>query len=118
MSECNQKVLDRQHNSGWDVNYSFGGASRVTPRDLPCGRGEAPGHAWGVVGQADAAVGAEEDDAAVAAEPVVEVGDGVGGGLLRGGAGGTRSTAHLPRTSFMMGSPQPVSETAAERLSA
>ena len=65
------------------------------------------------------AVGAEEDDAAVAAEAVEEIVDGVGGGVLRGGsAAATRSTAHLPRTSFMMGSPQPVRETAAERLSA
>ncbi len=30
----------------------------------------------------------------------------------------TRSVAHLPRTSFMMGSPQPVRETAADWLSA
>ncbi len=52
------------------------------------GGGDAPGHAWGVVGEADLAVGAEEDDAAVAAEAGVEVGDGVGGGLLWGGAGG------------------------------
>src|ERR1035437_8300016 len=29
----------------------------------------------------------------------------------------TRSVAHLPRTSFMMGSPHPVRERAAERLS-
>ena len=52
------------------------------------GGGEAPGHAGGVVGEAEAAVGAEEDDAAVTAEAVIEVGDGFAGGDLRGGAGG------------------------------
>jgi hypothetical protein len=40
------------------------------------------------VGEAEAAVGAEEDDAAVAAEAVVEVGDGFAGGDFWGGAGG------------------------------
>ena len=48
------------------------------------GGGDAPGHARGVVGDADAAVGAEEDDAAVAAEAGVEVVDGGSGGVLRG----------------------------------
>ena len=52
------------------------------------GGGDAPGHAGGVVGEADLAVGAEEDDAAVAAE----AGDrGSRWRLwrrLRGGAGG------------------------------
>jgi hypothetical protein len=70
------------------------------------------------VGEAEAAVGAEEDDAAVAAETVVEVGDGFAGGDSGAVPAATRSVAHLPRTSFMMGSPQPVRETAAERLSA
>jgi len=40
------------------------------------------------VGQAEAAVGAKEDDAAVSTEAVVEVGDGFSGGDLRGGAVG------------------------------
>jgi hypothetical protein len=52
------------------------------------GGGQAPGHAGSVVGEAEAAVGAEEDDAAVSAEAVVEVGDGFAGGDFRGGAGG------------------------------
>ena len=65
------------------------------------------------------AVRAEEDDAAVAAETVVEVGDGCGQRQAVGWLPeATRSTAHLPRTSFMMGSPQPVRETAADWLSA
>jgi len=40
------------------------------------------------MGEAEAAVGSEEDDAAVSAEAVVEVGDGFAGGDFRGGAGG------------------------------
>jgi len=52
------------------------------------GGGKAPGHGGGVVGEAEAAVGAEEDDAAVAAEAVVEIGDGFAGGDLRGRAVG------------------------------
>ena len=89
------------------------------PSWVAFGGGDAPGHAGSVVGDADLAVGAEEDDAAVAAEAGEEVVDGGGGGGLRGALRcATRSTAHLPRTSFMMGSPQPVRETAAERLSA
>ncbi len=52
------------------------------------GGGYAPGHAGGVVGDADLAVGAQEDDASVASEAVVEIGDGFGGGVLRGGSGG------------------------------
>jgi hypothetical protein len=44
------------------------------------GSGEAPGHGRGVVGKAEAAVGAEEDDATMAAETVEEVGDGFTGG--------------------------------------
>jgi hypothetical protein len=51
------------------------------------GGGVAPSHARGVVGDADLAVGAEEDDASVALEAAVEVVDGGVGGLLRGGAG-------------------------------
>ena len=54
----------------------------------PAGGGEAPGHGGGVVGEAEAAVGAEEDDAAVAAETVEKVGDGFAGGDFRGGSGG------------------------------
>src|ERR1035437_7411123 len=52
------------------------------------GGGEAPGHGGGVVGEAEAAVGSEEDDAAMAAETVIEVGDGFLGGEFRGGAVG------------------------------
>src|ERR1035438_5126881 len=52
------------------------------------GGGQAPGHGGGVVGEAEAAVGAEEDDAAMAAEAVVEIGDGLLGGHFGGGAGG------------------------------
>ena len=52
------------------------------------GGGDAPGHGGGVVGEAEAAIGAEEDDSAVAAEAVVEVGDGFAGGDFWGGAGG------------------------------
>jgi len=44
------------------------------------GGGYAPGHGGGVVSEAEAAVGAEEDDAAVSAEAVVEVRDGLAGG--------------------------------------
>ena len=54
----------------------------------------------------------------MSAEAVVEVGDGFAGGDFGCVPAATRSVAHLPRTSFMMGSPQPVRETAAERLSA
>jgi hypothetical protein len=53
-----------------------------------CGGGYAPGHAGGIVGDADVAGGAEEDDAAVAAEAGEEVVDGGGGCLLGGCAGG------------------------------
>ena len=70
------------------------------------------------MGEAIAAVGVEQDDAAVSTEALVEVGDGFGRRLLGRTAELTRSVAHLPRTSFMMGSPQPVSETAAAWLSA
>jgi len=52
------------------------------------GGGESPGHGGGVVGEAEAAVGAEEDDAAVAAETVEEVGDGFAGGDFGRGSGG------------------------------
>jgi len=54
----------------------------------------------------------------VAAETVEEVRDGLAGGNFGAVPLATRSVAHLPRTSFIMGSPQPVRETAAERLSA
>lgn len=52
------------------------------------GRGYSPGHGGRVVGYAEAAVGAEEDDAAVAAEAFREVVDGFAGGDFRGAAGG------------------------------
>ena len=52
------------------------------------GGGESPGHAGGVVGEAEAAVGSEEDDAAVASKAVEEIRDGFAGGDFRGGAGG------------------------------
>ncbi len=44
--------------------------------------------AGSVVGKAEAAIGAEQDDAAVSAEAVVEIGDGLAGGELGMGAGG------------------------------
>src|SRR5271165_6245096 len=47
------------------------------------GGADAPGHARGVVGEAVAAVGGEQDDAAVSAEAFVQVGDGFGSDLLR-----------------------------------
>ena len=50
--------------------------------------GEAPGHGGGVVGESEAAVWAEKDDAAVAAETVEEVGDGFAGGEIGGDARG------------------------------
>jgi len=52
------------------------------------GSGDAPGHGRSVVGEAEAAVGAEEDDAAVSAEAVVEVADGFAGGDFGRSAGG------------------------------
>lgn len=48
---------------------------------------ESPGHTGGVMGKADAAIRAEQDDAAVTAEALVEVIDGGGRGNLRRGAG-------------------------------
>ena len=45
--------------------------------------GDAPGHGGGVVGQAEAAVGTEQDDASMAAESIVEVGNGLARGELR-----------------------------------
>ena len=50
--------------------------------------GDAPGHGGGVVCEAEAAIGAEEDDAAVSAEAVVEIRDGFARGDFRGRAGG------------------------------
>ena len=47
---------------------------------------DAPGHARGIVGEAIATVGGEEDDAAVAAEAAEEIGRGFGGDLLGGTA--------------------------------
>jgi hypothetical protein len=52
------------------------------------GGGEAPGHGGGVVGEAEAAIGTEEDDAAMAAETVEEIRDGLAGGDFRGGSVG------------------------------
>jgi hypothetical protein len=49
------------------------------------GGGEAPGHGGGVVGEAETAVGTEEDNAAVAAETVEEIRDGFAGGEFGGG---------------------------------
>ncbi len=48
------------------------------------GGGYAPGHGGGVVGEAEASVGAEEDDAAVSAEAIVEIADGFARGDLGG----------------------------------
>lgn len=64
------------------------------------GGGESPGHGGGVVGEAEAAVGAEEDDSAVAAETVVEVGDGFAGDDFRGGAGGDTVSGPLAEDEF------------------
>src|ERR1035437_7552603 len=61
---------------------------RPEPRLQACGRGDAPSHGGGVVGQAEASVGAEQDDAAVSAETVIEVGNGFMGGEFGGCAGG------------------------------
>ena len=52
------------------------------------GGSEAPGHGGRVVGQAEASVGTEKDDAAVSAEAVEEVGDGLLCGHFGGGAFG------------------------------
>ena len=52
------------------------------------GGGEAPGHRGSVVGESESAVGAEEDDAAMAAETVEEIGDGFAGGDFGCGSGG------------------------------
>ena len=46
----------------------------------PAGGRQAPGHSWGVVGEAESAIRAEEDDSTVAAEAVEEVRDGFAGG--------------------------------------
>lgn len=46
-----------------------------------------PGHARGVVGEAVAAVGRKQDDAAVSAEASMEIGDGVGSDLFWAAAG-------------------------------
>src|ERR1035438_6016763 len=61
---------------------------RPEPRLQACGRGDAPSHGGGVVGQAEASVGAEQDDATVAAETVVEVGNGFMGGEFGGDTSG------------------------------
>ncbi len=47
------------------------------------GSGKSPGHGGSVVGQSEAAVWTEEDDAAMAAETVEKVSDGLAGGELR-----------------------------------
>jgi len=52
------------------------------------GGGEAPGHGGGVVGEPEAAVWTEEDDAAMAAETVEEIRDGFAGGEFGGCPGG------------------------------
>src|SRR5580692_5900688 len=49
---------------------------------------QAPGHGWGVVGEAEAAVRAEEDDSTMAAEAIEEVRDGFAGGDIRHGSRG------------------------------
>src|ERR1700733_6875996 len=54
--------------------------SRFDPYLHPAGTADAPGHARRVVGQAVAAVRAEQDDSAVTAEATEEIGD---GGLRR-----------------------------------
>ncbi len=70
------------------------------------------------MGQAKAAVGTEKDDAAVAAKTVEEVGNSLAGGDFGSGSAGHAIGSPLASTNFMMGSPHPVRETAAERLSA
>ena len=64
------------------------------------GGGDAPGHGGGVVGEAEAAVGAEEDDAAVSAKAVVEVGDGFAGGDFGSCAGGDAVGGPLAEDQF------------------
>src|SRR5690349_18344637 len=49
---------------------------------------EAPGHRWGVVGHAESSVGAEQDDAAVSAEAIVQIRHCLTRGELRRAAGG------------------------------
>src|ERR1700728_1237536 len=50
--------------------------------------GYAPGNGWSIVGEAEAAIGAEQNDAAVPTESIVEVGDGFAGSDFRRSAGG------------------------------
>ena len=50
------------------------------------GSGQAPGHCGRVVSEAESAVGAQKDDAAMAAQTVIEVGDGFASGDLRRGS--------------------------------
>ena len=52
------------------------------------------------MGEAEAAVGAEEDDATVAAEAVVEIGDGFAGDDFRGGAGSDAVCGPLAEDEF------------------
>ena len=78
---------------------------------------DAPRHARRVVRQAIAAIGAQQDDAAVPAQAPKRYAIAACAAASGASPARTRSTAHLPSTSFMIGSPQPVSETAALRLS-
>jgi len=64
------------------------------------GSGEAPGHGGGVVGQAEAAVGTEQDDAAVTAEAIEEIRDGFLGGKFGGCAVGDAVGGPLAEDQF------------------
>jgi len=61
------------------------------------GSGEAPGHGGGVVGESEAAVGAEKDNAAVTTESVEEIGDSFAGGDFRGRACGDAVSGPLAK---------------------
>ena len=62
--------------------------------------------------------GFEDDDAAVSVDALLQIIHRFLRGPLGQIAGGMRSAVHLASTSFMMGSPHPVVEAAALRLSA
>ena len=52
------------------------------------GRGQAPGHGRGVMGDTETSVGTEKDDAAMASEAIEEIRNGLAGGELRRRTGG------------------------------
>lgn len=67
------------------------------------GSGDAPGHGGGVVGEAEASIGAEQDDAAVPTEAVEEIRDGFARGDLRCGAGSDAIGGPLAQHQFHNG---------------